>query len=126
MNDTIDILDPYIINIGINFVVKTLSTADKTKVMTECISALKDRYSQESFFIGEHVTISDLYATLKDVDDVLDVVKVNLINKSGGNYSPIMFDINKNLSPDGDTLMCPKNAIFEFKFFETDIKGKIR
>jgi hypothetical protein len=126
VNDTVDILDPYIINVGITFVVKTLSTADKTKVMTECLSALKNRYSKEAFFIGEHITISDLYATLKDVDDVLDVIKVKLVNKSGGNYSPIMFDINKNLSPDGDMLLCPKNAIFEFKFFETDIKGKIR
>ena len=115
INDTIDILDPYIINLGIDFVVKTLSTADKTKVMSNCLNAIKKRYSQESFFIGEHMTVSDIYSTLKDVDDVLDVVKVKIINKSGGNHSSVEFDVNKNLSPDGDSLMCPKNAIFEIK-----------
>ena len=126
INDTIDILDPYIINLGVDFVVKTLSKADKTRVMTNCLEAIKNRFSEEMFFIGEHIAISDIYAVLKDVDDVLDVVKVKLINKSGGNYSPVEFNVNKNLSPDGDSLVCPKNAIFEIKFFETDIKGKIR
>jgi hypothetical protein len=126
INDTIDILDPYVINLGVEFVVKTLATTDKTRVMAECLDAIKRRYSTETFFIGEHMTISDLYAALKDVDDVLDVVKIKIVNKSGGNYSPILFDVNKNLSPDGDTLLCPKNAIFEIKFYETDIKGKIR
>ena len=94
--------------------------------MTNCLEAIKNRFSEEMFFIGEHIAISDIYAVLKDVDDVLDVVKVKLINKSGGNYSPVEFNVNKNLSPDGDSLVCPKNAIFEIKFFETDIKGKIR
>ena len=126
INDTIDILDPYIINLGIDFVVKTVATADKTRVMSDCLSALKNQYSEEMFFIGEHISLSDIYSTLKDVDNVLDVVKVKFNNKSGGNYSPVEFNLNKNLSPDGDSLMCPKNAIFEIKFFETDIKGKIR
>ena len=126
INDTIDILDPYVINLGIDFVVKTLATADKTRVMSNCLEAITRRFSQEAFFIGEHMTVSDVYSVLKDVDDVLDVVKVKINNKSGGNYSSVEFDINKNLSPDGDSLICPKNAIFEIKYFETDIKGKVR
>ena len=102
INDTIDILDPYIINLGIDFVVKTTASADKTRVMANCLEAIKNRYSSEAFFIGEHMTISDVYSVLKDVDDVLDVVKVKINNKSGGNYSSVEFDVNKNLSPDRD------------------------
>jgi hypothetical protein len=30
------------------------------------------------------------------------------------------------MSPDGNMLVCPKNAIFELKFPEVDIKGKLR
>ena len=126
INDTIDILDPYVINVGIDFVVKTVATVDKTRVMAQCLDAIKNKYSNEGYFIGEHMSISDVYAVLKDVDDVLDVVKVKLNNKFGGNYSQVNYDINKNLSPAGDMLVCPKNAIFEIKFFETDVKGKIR
>ena len=33
--------------------------------------------------------------------------------------------INQNLSPDGTTLMTPKNAILELKYPTKDIKGKI-
>ena len=33
---------------------------------------------------------------------------------------------DENLSPEGDYLMCPKNAIFEIKFPSVDIKGKTR
>ena len=53
-------------------------------------------------------------------------MKVKLINKSGGNYSPISFNVNQNLSPDGTYLMAPANAVFELKYPEVDIKGKVR
>jgi hypothetical protein len=60
------------------------------------------------------------------VPGVLDVVKVKLNNKVGSDYSSANIDINKNLSPDGDYLVVPKNAIVEIKFPAVDIKGKIR
>ena len=56
----------------------------------------------------------------------MDVVKVKLVNKTGGQYSYVTLDINKNLSPEGSYLMCHKNAIFELKFPAVDIKGKVR
>jgi hypothetical protein len=125
MNDTIDILDPYIINIGIEFIVKPTTSADKFVLLDACVQELKERYST-AFFIGEPIYISDIYATLKNTPGVLDVVKVKLVNKSGSNYASTEMDINKNLSPDGDQLVVPKNAVLEVKFPETDIRGKIR
>ena len=70
--------------------------------------------------------LSEMYKELGKVPGVYEVLMIKLINKSGTNYSSNSIDINKNLSPAGDMLVCPKNAIFEIKFFETDIKGKIR
>ena len=125
IGDTIDILDPYILNIGIEFIVKPTTNTDKFILMDNCIKTLKKKYSV-SFFIGEPIYISDLYLALKEVPGVLDVVRVKVINKTGGNYSSVEFDINKNLSPQGDYLMVPKNAILEIKYPATDIKGKIR
>ena len=55
----------------------------------------------------------------------LDVVSVKITNKTGGNYSDVNFDTSVNYSPDGTHVICPKNAIFEIKFPNTDIKGKI-
>ena len=125
ISDTVDILDPYIINFGIDFIVKPATNADKFILLDKCTKALKAKYST-AFFIGEPIYISDIYQTLKNVKGVLDVVKVKLNNKSGTNYSGVEIDINSNLSPDGDYLVVPKNAILELKFSDVDIKGKIR
>ena len=80
----------------------------------------------DGYFIGESIYISDIYSALKDIDSVLDVPSVKLNNKSGGQYSSTTFVINKNISPDGTQLLCPANAIFEIKFPEVDIRGKVR
>ena len=125
VNDTIDILDPYIINIGIDFMVKTVDGANKYSVLDACVEALRKMYSTP-FFIGEPFSISDVYRELKDVNGVLDVVKVKLANKTGVNYSGSTIDLNSNLSPDGTSLIVPKNAIVEIKYPQTDVKGRIR
>ncbi len=125
MNDTVDILDAFVLNIGIEFIIKTVAGADRSDVLREAIQSLKDKYST-GFFIGEAIYISDIYSELKKNTNVLDVIKVKIITKTGANYSSIDFQINKNLSPDGSYLICPKNAIFEIKFPDSDIKGKTR
>ena len=114
ISDTIDILDPYIVNFGIDFIVKPASNTDKFILLDDCTSALKQHYST-AFFIGEPIYISDIYSTLKKVKGVLDVIKVKLNNKSGTNYSGVEIDINANLSPDGNYLVVPKNVILELK-----------
>jgi len=125
INDTIDILDPYILNFGINFVVKPQKMSDKFIVIDNCVEALR-RHFEQPLFIGEALYISDIYKVLKDVTGVLDVVKVNVFLKSGGNYSTASIDINKNISPDGSYLAVPNNAIMELKFPDVDIIGKVR
>ena len=125
INDTVDILDPYIINFGIQFVVKAKEVADKFITLESCVSALADHY-REIGFIGEPLYISDIYHVLKDVDSVLDVLKVKIVGKTGGEYSTSTINIDKNFSPDGSYVIVPKNAIVELKFPETDIVGKIK
>ena len=125
VNDTVDILDPYILNIGIEFVIRSTSGIDKYDLLDSAMSAIQKRY-QDAFFIGEPIFISDIYSVLSEVKGVLDVLKVKLSNKLGAEYSTARIDINKNLSPDGDYLVVPKNAILEIKFPQTDIIGRIR
>ncbi len=125
MNDTIDILDPYIINLGIDFVAKGSSGTNKFNVLQRAIKALKERY-KGCYYIGEPFYISDVYSVLKGVDGILDVTRVNIRNKTGPNYSSITLDIGDNLSPDGSYLVVPKNALVEIKYPDVDIKGRIR
>ena len=125
INDTIDILDPYVLNLGIDFSIKVTSGADKFATIDRCITQLAKYYSTE-FFIGESFSISDIYAQLNRVPGVLDTLKVKIVSKTGTNYSGASIDIEKNMSPDGNKIIIPKNAIVEIKFPGTDISGKAR
>ena len=125
INDTVDIIDPYIINLGINFAARIKIGADKYSVLAAAVAQLKKQYS-EHFYIGEQLSITNIYEELKKVDGILDVTNVQVINKTGVNYSSVTLDINRNLSPDGTYIMVPKNAILEIKYPDTDIIGKIK
>jgi hypothetical protein len=125
LNDTIDILNPFILNFGIVFSIKTSSGADKYTVINRCVQRLARIYS-DGFFIGEGFSISEIYAQLKTVKGVLDVLKVKIVNQTGTNYSGATIDIEKNISPDGNMIVIPKNAIVEIKYPGTDIIGTAR
>ena len=125
INDTVDILDTFIINIGINFVVKPEPNSNKFEVLNNCVDALRQEF-ETPMFIGEHFSMSKIFNILNNVPGVNDVVKVKFVNKNSSNYSNVVFSVEDNMSPDGDALVCPKNAIFEIKFPEVDIKGKLR
>jgi len=124
INDTIDILDPYILNIGIEFTIKAATGADKFVLLDNAINTLAAKYNYP-FYIGEPFYISDIYSELKNVNGLLDVLTVRLVNKGGSDYSSANIDINDNISPDGSYLMVPANALVEIKFPTTDIKGKV-
>ena len=125
INDTVDILDPYILNFGIEFIMKPKTSAEKYTALDDCIEALKEHFTQP-FFIGEPLYISQIYEVLKGVPSVLDVTKVKVVGKNSGNYSSAAIDISDNLSPDGSYIVVPKNAILELKYPEVDIIGKVR
>ena len=125
INDTVDILDTFIINLGINFVVKPEMNANKFDVLNNCVAALANEFSTP-LFVGEPLSVSKIFNILNNVPGVNDVVKVQFVNKTSSNYSNVFFSIAENMSPDGDSLVCPKNAIFEIKFPQVDIKGKLR
>jgi len=125
INDTIDILDPFVINLGIEFIVKGDAGTNKYDILQRAIKSLQQKYNT-TYYIGEPFYISDVYSELKKVDGILDVLKVKLTNKTGTEYSSVTLDINQNLSPDGSYLVVPKNAVVEIKYPSVDIKGRIR
>jgi hypothetical protein len=125
INDTIDIIDPYILNMGINFVVSATESTNRFDLNERCIAALGKKFGK-SFYIGESINISEIYKELNKVNGVYEVISVTLVNKSGTNYSGNAIDIRSNLSPDGTSLVIPKNAVVEIKYPDTDIKGQVR
>jgi len=125
MNDTVDILDPYIIDLGVEFVIKATPDVDKYILLDSAIAAVKSLYTGH-FYIGEALYVTDIYNVLRGVTGILDVTRVKVVNKTGALYASTVFDVAQNTSPDGTYVIAPKNAIFEVKFPAVDIKGKVK
>jgi len=125
INDTIDILDAKVVNVGINFKILADESYNKFEVLTDAIDKLSADISQKKMNIAEGFSIIDVYKSLKELDQVIDVIDVELVNKSGDPYSDISFSILDNLSSDGRVLLCPQNVVFEIKFPNSDIKGTV-
>ena len=51
---------------------------------------------------------------------------VNVTTKNGADYSSTTLDVESNLSADGRALEMPRNAIYEIKYPNMDIKGTVR
>jgi hypothetical protein len=126
VNDTIDILDTKTVHLGINFSVLTDDSVNKFDALSSAIEKLKLDLTIRKMEIGENFSIIEIYKSLKELDEVIDIIDVELVNKSGNPYSDIGFNIRDNLSSDGRILICPNNVIFEIKNPDSDIKGTVR
>ncbi len=125
INDTVDILDAYIINIAIDFEIVVDINANRFQVLQEANRAVENTFKVQKD-IGEPIFISDYFKALKDIEDIVDVVNINVTNKLGAPYSEVLFDIKKSTSPDGRVITPPSEYIFELKYPNVDIKGTIK
>ncbi len=124
INDTIDILDAFIINVGVEFDIVIEENANKYEVLRMAQLAIEEQFLLQRE-MGEPIVVSDFFKALKDVEEIVDVVSVRVVNKSGSPYSSLDYDIKGNSSKDGRVIYAPRTAVFELKYPEVDIKGKI-
>ena len=125
INDTLDILNGKVINIGINFRVVPALDANKYDVLQNCVSKLQNRFIANKFNIGEPIYISEIYQLLNQVPGVVDTTDVEIINLTGGVYSNYVYDIGANLSSDGRYLLMSESAAAEVLVPGTDISGVV-
>ena len=125
INDTVDILDPMIINIGINFTAVVNFDQDKYEALNAGIVAIEEMF-EEKLDIGQPIYIVDIYNKLNNLDEIVDVVNVEIVEKVGERYSDESVNLKHYTSADGRILYTPENAIYELKFTDTDIKGTIK
>tara|TARA_R100000388_G_scaffold42650_1_gene32634 strand:+ start:9131 stop:10939 length:1809 start_codon:yes stop_codon:yes gene_type:complete len=126
INDTIDILDGRVVNIGIKIDIIADEEKNKFEVLQNSIDALKSEILNTKYDIGQPIRISDMFKTLKDVDGLLDVISVKIDRKTGSLYSTTSYDIKANTSPDGRLLLGRDDVVFEVKYPDSDIVGTVR
>jgi len=124
INDTVDILDGRIANIGIQFEAMGNPEKNSNEVLMVCLNALKNEYSGH-FYFGQPFYISDIYRILNDLPEVLDVKTVKIISQYGTNYSGTEYEAEANVSVDGRFIKVPEDVILEVKYPNTDIIGVV-
>ena len=133
VTDAVNIKDAYVINIAVNFAILTKSEFAKNDVLLRCVAAVKDFFDIDRWQIGQPIVLSDIAYELSLVDGVASVVppidsdtviKIENKYKAGEGYSGNFYDI-KNSLIDGVLYPALDPSIFEVKFPNADIKGKV-
>ena len=134
--DAINIKDAYIINIGVRFAILTKLGFNKNDVLLRCIASIKDFFNIDRWQIGQPIILSDIAYELSLIDGVASVVAPKENNpdnlpivienkyKIQDGYSGNFYDINSGLI---ENILYPAldPSIFEIKFPNSDIKGKV-
>jgi len=116
INDSIDILDVKIINLGLNFEILAERGENKTNVLNRCLRALVSRYNGKTPDVGEYLSLTKAYKLLNSIPGVADASNVVIYQKLGDVYSDTIFDIESSFSPDRRFITFPHDTIYEFKF----------
>ena len=126
IGDNIEVRDAFIINISVNFEIIVLPEYNNNEVLLNCINELTTYFSREKWQINQPILLRDLYVNLDKIKGVQTVKDIKITNKAGTTtgYSQYSYDIdgatqNQVIYPSLDP------SIFEVKFPQTDIKGKV-
>tara|TARA_B100000963_G_scaffold208672_1_gene181759 strand:- start:1124 stop:2980 length:1857 start_codon:yes stop_codon:yes gene_type:complete len=124
INDSVNIKDAFIINIGVDFEIIVRPGFNNNDVLTNCVNQLQLYFRTDTIQINEPIILSDLFPILDGVDGVQTVKDIKVLNKTGGNYSEFAYDIdgatiNRVIYPSIDPM------IFEVKFPNDDIRGRV-
>ena len=124
INDTVDLLDAIIVNVGIDFNIVVSPDYDRIEVLNRSLNALRSEFTKK-LDIGQSFPIANVYNILNKLPGVLDTTSVTVSGKSGGIYSSSVLNVDKLLTYDGKYVKAPKNVIYEVKYPLIDIKGTI-
>jgi len=126
IGDTMAIKDAFVINVDCNFEIITLPNYNNNEVLINCINALKSYFNINNWQINQPIITRDLYTTLDAIEGVQTVKKVIIGNKRGttSGYSQYAYDID-GATQNGVIYPSLDPSIFEVKFPNQDIKGKV-
>ena len=136
LTDAINLKDAYVINIGVKFNILTQRGYNKDDVMFRAIQQVKRFFATEKWQINQPIVLSDLAYQISLVDGVVSIVppevnnpQKNLIvitnkHEASANYSGNVYDID-SASKDGIIYPSLDPSIFELKFPDSDIEGRV-
>ena len=126
LTDAINLIDGYIVNIGVNFDITVFANYNKREVVLKCVQVVTNYFDINKWKMNQSINLSELELELANVDGVSSVPKVEIVNladSTGLTYSQYSYNIieatrNKIVYPSLDP------SIFEIKYPNKDIKGR--
>jgi hypothetical protein len=124
LTDAINIQDAFVVNIGVTFDIIAKPNYPGRDVLLACTNRLKDYFAITKCNINQPINLSSIYTLLDQEPGVQTVQKIEIENKVGGDYSQYAYDI-KGATRTNVVYPSYDPMIFEVKFPDTDIKGRI-
>ena len=125
MTDAVNIIDGFIVNIGVDFEIICYSNYNKREVLTNCLTQLQSYFEIDNWTFNKPINISEIELILANVEGVMSVpsVKIGNLCREDGSYSANDYNIEeatkgKIVYPSLDP------CIFEVKYPNKDIKGR--
>jgi hypothetical protein len=125
MTDAVNIIDGYIVNIGVDFEIICYSNYNKREVLTNCLTQIQSYFEIDNWTFNKPINISEIELILANVEGVMSVpsVKIGNLCREDGTYSANDYNIEeatkgKIVYPSLDP------CIFEVKYPNKDIKGR--
>jgi hypothetical protein len=126
LTDDVNILDAFIINVGVQFDISVLRNYNVNDVLARSIGAVQDFFDIAKWNINQPIILADLMYNIGLVDGVQTVKNVRIFNKyeyiDGTGYQPYRYDIDE-ATINGVIYPSLDPSIFELKYPTTDIIG---
>jgi len=126
LTDDVNILDAFIINIGVQFDISVLRNYNVNDVLARSIGAVQDFFNTSKWSINQPIILADLSYNIGLVEGVQTVKSVKIFNKyeyrDGTGYQPYRYDIDE-ATINGVIYPSLDPSIFELKYPTTDIIG---
>jgi hypothetical protein len=126
LTDGLNITNAFIINFGINFEISMFHNFNKKEVLFSSIQVISDMFSIDGRSVMQPIELGEIELAIASIPGVKSVVKVEVVNLTvaDGDYSENEYDIEaatvgKTVYPSMDP------SIFELKFPQKDIKGRV-
>jgi hypothetical protein len=127
ITDAVDIVDISVINLGLAYSVTVSATANPDTVIQNINVKLKEFFNIENFQVGTPVIVSDIANIIINTADVVSLVSLDFRTISGldgentySTYAIPMASIMRR-----GVINCPAGSIFEIRYPEDDIIGRI-
>ncbi len=126
ISDSINIIDGYIINIGVDFKILVYNNFNKKEVLDQCLQKAKDFFNVDKWYFNQPININQFELELAKIEGVQSVAEVKFKNltQNDGDYSPHEYNLseathNKIIYPSLDP------SVFEVKYPDNDIRGAV-